>query len=172
MLLFKIVKLCKDLPLVSVIAYLDTFSCLWYNQSNSGMRIFTGIIRILKKETYPMKKLLVAITLSLSLMISFTSCGGAGDQSSTNYNTMNSLGDITYELPEGYTYDIGTWTQSIPLLKKLTMLKSPPKMTRMPNLALSLVMKDTRTYLLIMKMNRSMQRIPHLWQMIFCMILS
>ena len=54
-----------------------------------------------------MKKLLVAIALSLSLMIAFASCGGAEDQSSTNYNTMNSLGDITYELPEGYEYDIG-----------------------------------------------------------------
>ena len=68
-----------------------------------------------------MKQLLVAIALSLSLMIAFTSCGGAGDQSSTNYNTMNSLGDITYELPEGYTYDIGN--SDFIVYKKDTLLQ-------------------------------------------------
>lgn len=50
-----------------------------------------------------MLKRLAAIALSLSLIFVFTSCSGE----STEYTSWNSFGDITYEIPDGYTYTEG-----------------------------------------------------------------
>lgn len=54
-----------------------------------------------------MLKRLVTIALSLSMILVFAACGGEENALSTEYTSWNSFGDITYEIPDGYTYTEG-----------------------------------------------------------------